>query len=199
MLYTKETLKVYDHDFPHLAKGKIIPHGIYDLQKNNALINIGTSSDTSKFACDSIKKWWLDQGQYDYPNATSILILSDSGGSNSYRHYVFKEDLQKLVNEIGIEIRMAHYPPYSSKWNPIEHRLFSHVTRALQGVIFSSYDLVKELIENTQTKTGLKVKANIIHQFYETGIKVTDGFKENMKIKFDDYLGKWNYRAVPSH
>lgn len=162
-------------------------------------MNIGTSCETAEFACDSIKNWWVDQGQYDYPRATSILLLADSGGSNSCRHYIFKENLQKLTDDLQIEIRMAHYPPYTSKWNPIEHRLFPHITRALQGVIFSSYRLVQELMENTKTKSGLTVKAKIITKSYETGKKVAAGFKESMKIKFDDYLGKWNYRAIPSH
>lgn len=196
-LYTLEVQKVFDHDFPHLAYGIIIPHGIYDVTKNKAYINIGTSKDTGEFACDSIRQWWYNQGRYDYPKATSILILCDSGGSNSYRHYIFKEDLQKLVDEIGVEIRVAHYPPYSSKWNPIEHRLFCHVTRALKGVILKGYDLVKELIETTTTKKGLTVKANIINKVYQTKRKVADNFKETMRIIFDKELGKWNYRAIP--
>lgn len=196
-LYTLEVQKVFDHDFPHLADGIIIPHGIYDITKNKAYINIGTSKDTGEFACDSIRQWWYNQGRYDYPKATSILILCDSGGSNSYRHYIFKEDLQKLVDEIGVEIRVAHYPSYASKWNPIEHRVFCHVTRALKGVILKGYDLVKELIETTTTKKGLTVKANIINKVYQTKRKVADNFKETMRIIFDKELGKWNYRAIP--
>ena len=187
----------FDHDFPHLADGIIIPHGLYDVIKNEAYVNIGTSKDTSEFACDSLRHWWYNQGIYDYPNATSILILCDSGGSNSYRHYIFKEDLEKLANEICIEIRMAHYPSYASKWNPIEHRLFCHITRSLRGVILKSYDIVKELIESTTTKMGLKVKANLIKKVYKTGKKYAENYKEEMKIKFDEKLGKWNYRAVP--
>jgi hypothetical protein len=196
-LYTLEVLKVFDHDFPHLADGIIIPHGIYDIIKNKAYINIGTSKDTSEFACDSIRQWWYDQGRYDYPNATSILMLCDSGGSNSSRHYIFKEDLQKLVDEIGIEIRVAHYPPYTSKWNPIEHRLFCHVTKALRGVILKSYDLVKKLIESTTTKKGLTVKANIINKAYKTGRKYATNFKETIRIIFDKKLGNLNYRVIP--
>ena len=196
-VYSKTEIEAYDHDFPHLAKGTAIPYGIYDLDKNTAYINIGTSKDTGPFACDSIKKWWLEIGQYQYLNATSILILIDGGGSNSSRHYVFKEALQKLVDEIGIEIRIAHYPPYASKWNPIEHRLFPHITRAMQGALLKSHLMVKELLEKTKTKTGLKVIASIANEIYETGLKVTKGFKKNMKIIFDEYLGRWNYRAVP--
>ena len=196
-LYTLEVQRVFDHDFPHLADGIVIPHGIYDIIKNMAYINIGTSKDTGEFACDSIRQWWYEQGRYDYPNATSILILCDAGGSNSYRHYIFKEDLQKLVDEIGVEIRVAHYPSYASKWNPIEHKLFCHVTRALKGVILKSYELVKELLETTTTKTGLTVKANIINKVYQTGRKVEDNFKKTMRIIFDEKLGNWNYRAIP--
>jgi hypothetical protein len=137
-IYTTETIEVNDHDFPSLAEGVVIPHGIYDMLKNEAIVNIGTSRDTSEFACDSIELWWRQNGKKAYPNATSILILMDGGGSNSSRHYIFKEDLQKLSNKLGIEIRIAHYPPYTSKWNPIEHRLFPHVTRAMQGVFLKN-------------------------------------------------------------
>ena len=196
-LYTLDVQKVFDHDFPHLADGIIIPHGLYDVLKNKAFVNIGTSKDTSEFACDSIREWWYNQGKYDYPNASSILILCDAGGSNSYRHYIFKEDLQKLVDEIGIEIRIAHYPSYASKWNPIEHKLFCHITRSLKGVILKSYDIVKELIESTSTKTGLTVTANLMKKTYKIGRKYAEDLKETMRIIFDEKLGKWNYRAIP--
>ncbi len=161
-------------------------------------MNIGTSKETSEFACDSIRRWWYNRGKYDYPGATSIFLLVDSGGSNSYRHYIFKEDLQKLADKIGIEIRVAHYPPYASKWNPVEHRLFPHITRSLKGVILKSHELVKELIGKTKTKTSLRVKANIIDKVYETGRTYSEGFKETMRIVFDDVLPQWNYTAVPS-
>ncbi len=124
-------------------------------------------------------------------------MLMDGGGSNSSRHYIFKQDLQALADEIGIEIRVAHYPPYTSKWNPIEHRVFPHITRALQGVILTSHQLMIDMIEKTTTETGLKVVANIFNRVYETGRTVVTGFKESMRIVFDDYLGQWNYTAVP--
>ena len=111
--------------------------------------------------------------------------------------YIFKQDLQKFVDEIGIEIRIAHYPPYTSKYNPIEHRLFPHLTRACQGVIFTSLGLVKTLMEKTRTNTGLSVVVNVVDQVYQTGRKVTDNFKKTLKIIFDEHLPKWNYRAVP--
>lgn len=130
--YTQDTLLAFDHDFNSFAQGVIIPHGLYDVCANTGYINLGTSKDTSEFACDSFRNWWYNQGQHDYPQATSILLLCDGGGSNNVRHYIFKSDLQQLVDEIGVEIRIAHYPPYTSKYNLIEHRLFPHVTRACQ-------------------------------------------------------------------
>ncbi len=164
---------------------------------NRGFVNIGTSKDTSEFACDSIKAWWKNMGKKEYPNADSILVLADGGGSNSSRHYIFKEDLQKLVDEIGVEIRIAHFPPYTSKWNPVEHRVFPHITRALSGVILKSYDFVKKLIESTKTESRLTLKAEITDKIYKTGRKYSKNFKKDMKIIFDDFLGQWNYRAVP--
>ncbi len=196
-IYTTETISVLDHDFKSSSEGIVIPHSLYDVKENTGYVNIGTSHDTAEFACDSIKEWWNNEGKIRYPNATSILILCDGGGSNSSRHYVFKEQLQKLVNEIGIEIRIAHFPPYTSKYNPIEHRMFPHVTRACQGVVFKNIDTVKNLISNAKTKKGLRVKANVIDKVYETGKSVAKGFKENMKIIFDDFLPRWNYTVVP--
>lgn len=196
-LYTTAPLETYDHDFTSFAEGRIIPHAIYDLQLNTGFINIGTSHDTSEFVCDSMRQWWYAQGQHDYPQATSLLILCDSGGSNSCRHYIFKQDLQQLANELGIELRVAHYPPYCSKYNPIEHRLFPHITRACQGVVFKSLAVVKELMARTKTNQGLSVAVNVIDKIYSTGRKATDSFKENLPIIFDDFLPQWNYRAVP--
>ena len=196
-LYTREELWTYDHDFPSYADGVIIPHCLYDWTLKTGYIQLGTSHDTSEFACDSFRHWWTTYGRHNYPTATSILVLCDGGGSNSSRHYIFKQDLQALADELGIEIRIAHYPPYCSKYNPIEHRFFPHVTRACQGVIFTSIELVKELMEKTRTTTGLNAFVHILDKAYETGRKVADGFKENMEIVFDEYLPRWNYRAIP--
>jgi hypothetical protein len=196
-VYTTKTVEVYDHDFPSLAEGVAVPHTLYDMERNEAYVNIGTSRDTSEFSCDSIRYWWYTYGILYYPLATSILLLMDGGGSNSSRHYIFKQDLQALVEEIGIEIRIAHYPPYTSKWNPIEHRVFPHITRELSGMILTSHVFMKELIENTTTKAGLKVFACIFNKVYETGRKVVEGFKESMRIVFDKHLRQWNYVAIP--
>lgn len=197
LLYTQDEVQTYDHDFPSFAEGVIIPHAFYDVQQNKGFINIGTSRDTGEFACDSFRNWWQQEGQHDYPNATSILVLCDGGGSNSARHYIFKQDLQALANDIGIEIRIAHYPPYCSKYNPIEHRLFPHVTRACQGVVFKSREIVCELMAKTHTQQGLSVTLDVIDHVYETGRKVADDFKETMTIVFDQVLPQWNYTAVP--
>lgn len=196
-LYTREELHAYDHDFSSLAEGIIIPHGIYDRKNNLGYIHLGISKDTSQFACDCIRSWWLQHGRALFPKATSILAQCDGGGSNGSHHYIFKEDLQRLSDELGIEIRIAHYPPYCSKYNPIEHRLFPHVTRACQGVLFTSVDLVQELIKKTKTSKGLKVIVKIIDTVYQTGRKVAEDFKQTMRIVYDDFLPAWNYRAIP--
>ena len=197
-LYTQEEVRTYDHDFNSFAQGLIVPHGIYDLKQNVGYLNLGTSRDTSQFACDNLRRWWFEHGQYDYPEATSILLLCDGGGSNGSRSYLFKADLQQLANEIGIDIQVAHYPAYASKYTPIEHRLFPHVSRACQGVIFKSIELVQELMAKTSTRKGLTVFVKVIDCVYEKGRQVAKEFKENLPILFDDFLPKWNYRVVPN-
>ena len=141
----------------------------------------------------------MTYGSIDYSGANSLLLLYDCGGSNNARYYLFKEDLQRVSDEIGIEIRIAHYPPYTSKYNPIEHRLFPHITRACKGVVFKSVELVNQLMAKAKTTTGLKVFSSILNKTFETGRKVADGFKENMHIQFDDFLPQWNYRAIPEN
>ena len=197
-VYCRQPLLAYDHDFPSYAEGKVIPYGVYDLKRNFGYLSVGTSHDTTEFACDSIAWWWTEHGRKLYPGADSMCLLCDGGGSNSSNKYLFKEDLQGLANRLGIEIRVAHYPPYCSKYNPIERRLFPHVTRACQGVLFDSVATVKRLLEKTSTAKGLGVIVEILDKVYQTGRSYTEGFKETMKILFDDILPKWNYRAVPS-
>jgi hypothetical protein len=196
-IYTRQALLAYDHDFPSYAEGVVIPYGIYDLKRNTGYISVGTSKDTSEFACDSIAWWWTEHGRTLYPGADSRCLLCDGGGSNSASKYLFKEDLQKRSDRLGMEIRVTHYPPYCSKYNPIERRLFCHLTRACQGVLFDSVATVKRLLEKTQTSTGLRVIVEVLDKVYQTGRKYTEGFKENMRILFDDLLPKWNYRAIP--
>jgi hypothetical protein len=198
-LYTQEVIEVFDHDFNSFAEGVVIPHGIYDLARGTAFINIGTSRDTSEFVSDSLRTWWNDEGRFDWPEASEILVLCDGGGSHSSRHYIFKQDLQDLADEWGLRLRIAHYPPYCSKYNPIEHRVFPHLTRVCKGVVFKTVERVKELMEKAKTKTGLVVRVRILEKLYQTGRQVASDFKETMRIIFDDYLPAWNYVAVPSH
>jgi len=190
---------VNDHDFVSAGNGKVIPHGIYDVAKNRASVHLNLSSDTSELACDSIELWYREQGQSDYPKATELLVLCDGGGSNSASHYIFKEDLQALSNRLGLKIRICHYPPYCSKYNPIEHRVFPHVTRACKGVPLETVETVKHYIEKTETSTGLSVVVRMLEKVYETGRTYAKDFKKNMTIKFDEHLPKWNYTAIPDN
>jgi hypothetical protein len=195
--YTQTAVDTLDHDFPSAGEGKLIPHGIYDLARNHGHMNLNTSHDTSEFCCDSIAHWWQNYGRQHYPNACRLLILCDGGGSNAANRHVFKELLQALATLLGLEIRVAHYPPYCSKYNPIEHRLFAHITRACQGVVFHSIAVAKQFMERAKTCTGLKVTVAILTRVYDTGKKCSADFIENKKIIFDEYLPRWNYRAIP--
>jgi len=196
-VYCREALQAFDHDFPSLASGVLIPHGIYDLARNQGWIHLGLSRDTTQFACDSLRLFWRHDGQRLYPNASAILLLCDGGGSNSCHKHVFKEDLQGVVNDLAVPIRVAHYPAYCSKFNPIERRLFSHVTRACQGVLFDSLHTVKRLIQKTKTRQGLTVTVRVLDKLYEGGRTVSEAFKKNMPIVFEKLLPKWNYWALP--
>jgi hypothetical protein len=196
-VWTQRAFEALDHDFPSWAAGVVIPHGIYDLARNRGHINIGLSHDTSQFACDSLRWYWNRIGRRCYPKATSVLLLCDGGGSNSAAQYLFKQDLQDLVDDLGLEIRVAHYPSYCSKYNPIERRFFPHVTRACQGMLFDTLDTVVRLMRKASTTTGLQTTVNVIRRLYETGRKVADDFKTTMTIVFDDLLPKWNYVAQP--
>ena len=195
-LYGRKAERVSDHDFKGKNTVTGIPHGIYDEEQKHGQIMIGNSSDTSEFSCDCITNWWLNIGSISYPSAPCLLVLCDGGGSNSSRHYIFKEDLQKTAIELGIDITIAHYPPYCSKWNPIEHKLFPHVSKALnRGATINNIDHMVEKIERTKTKTGIKVSVFKTDKTYLTKRKFSKGFKENNKIVFDQHLPNWNYTA----
>lgn len=187
----------FDHDYSYLQEGSVTMYSVYDVIENKGFVSVGSSHETGEMACNTIKAWWETDGILQYPDATSLLILADSGGSNSSRHNIFKQDLNELATEIGLEVRMAHYPPYTSKWNPIEHRLFPHITRALSGIMIRSYDMVQYLIEKTTTKTGLTVKSIIDDMIYETGRKVDKDFNRDLDITYDDFLPQLNYVANP--
>ncbi len=196
-LYTQATIEVLDHDFPSYSDGKVIPHGLYDMGLHKAHINLGTSRDTTEFACDSVAHWWREHGRADHPEATRLLLLCDGGGSNPANSWLFKQDLQRLANEMGLEIRVAHYPPYCSKHNPIEHRVFPHVSRACEGVVFTSVDVVQSLMERTSTRTGLSVTVDVLSRIYETGRKAIAGVKSAIGLVRDELLPKLNYTIQP--
>ena len=194
--YSTAPIKVYDHDYHYLSEGKVIPHGIYDLQLNKGYISIGNSHETAEFVKDNLLWWWDNFGIHQYPNANCILILCDSGGANSHRHHIFKKEMLDLAQTIGLDIIICHYPPYASKWNPIEHRLFCHVHHAIQGVIFSDYNLVKELFSKTTTKNGLKVIVRLNFKEYKIGIKTSADEVDYHKIQFNKVVPHLSYRIV---
>jgi hypothetical protein len=196
--YTQKIVETIDHDFPSLASGVIYPHGLYDLQRNHGHLNVGTSHDTSPFACDSLAYWWDNFGRSNYPHATSLLLLCDGGGSNAANRYIFKYGLEKVADRIGLEIRVCHYPPYESKYNPIEHRFFPHVTRACDGVIFDAVETALEKMAEASTTTGLTTTVHLLEGEYKTGEKAPKHYKKTMRIVFDEELPAWNYRAVPT-
>ncbi len=191
--------KAFDHDFPSWADGVVIPHGIFDRKLNLGHINIGLSRDTSEFACDSSQWYWNRIGKQRYRDATSILLTCDGGGSNSARKYIFKHDLERLSDSIGLPIRVAHYPPYCSKYNPIERRFFPHLGRACSGMLFDTIETVVNLMRRAATSTGLRTTVNVIRRCYKTGRNATDEMKRQLQIKHDELLPKWNYTAVPKN
>ena len=195
--YCSSPLKVYDHDYEHLSQGKVIPHGIYDMQANKGYISIGGSSETADFIVDNLLWWWWQHGIHQYPKATNILILCDAGGANSYRHFIFKYRLMEFTKQTGLSVIVCHYPPYCSKWNPIEHRLFSQVHKAMEGVIFSDYKTVQKLIEQTATKTGLTVVVRLNLKEYQTGIKINKTDMDKNRIAFHPIIPELNYRIYP--
>lgn len=196
--YANGQLNGPDHTYGSLNDGKAVPHGIYDLYNNHATIHIGTSNETAEFIVDSILLWWATYGLVNYPDAKRILILIDSGGANSYRHHIFKKELQRLADGIGIAIHIKHYPSYTSKWNPIEHRVFPHVSRVIKGVFIRTFDEFKKLVERAKTKTGLKVIATIIDKVYEKGKTATIDDVKQCTVTFDADEPRWNYIVSPA-
>lgn len=186
------------HDFPDPHKGKAVPYGVYDLSHNEAWVSVGVSSDTAEFAVETIRTWWKRLGQRRHPPAIRLLITADSGGSNSSRNRLWKVELQRLSNETGLEIEVCHFPPGTSKWNKIEHRLFCHVTRNWRGQPLETYEIVVNLIGSTTTKAGLKVHATLDGSTYEKGRKVTDEEFTAINLTPSRFHGEWNYVIRPN-
>ena len=192
--FCKEALGVSDHDFNSAADGIAVPHGIYDVSKNICYLSIGTNKDTAEFVKDNVEYHWNNSIKKDYPKAKKMLILCDGGGSNSSSHYIVKEQFKQLSENLQIQIVVAHYPPYCSKWNPIEHRAFSYISKKWQGVVFRNHEIIKDLAEQTTTQTGFSVKAYINDKIYQTGKKASKEFMKTMPIIFNKILPKWNYK-----
>lgn len=189
--------EVDTHDFPDPGKGKAVPYGVYDLGHNEAWVSVGVSSDTAEFAVGAIRCWWKRLGRRRHRQARRLLITADSGGSNSSRSRLWKIELQKLSNKSGLEIEVCHFPPGTSKWNKIEHRLFCHVTRNWQGQPLETYEIVVNLIGSTTTNSGLKVYAELDRRKYEKGRQVTDEEFAELNIKPSRFHGEWNYVIRP--
>ena len=189
--------EVQVHDFP-LEGGKVAPYGVYDLTRNSGWVNLGTSADTAEFAVESIRRWWTKMGQAAYPSANKLLITADGGGSNGYRIRLWKKELQQLANDTGLEITVSHFPPGTSKWNKIEHRLFSFITMNWRGKPLVSHEVIVNLIASTRTKGGLSVKCELDTKKYKKGVKVTDQELNKIQLDKHDFHGEWNYTISPT-
>jgi Rhodopirellula transposase DDE domain len=193
-----EPVPVRVHDFIDEKLGKAAPYGIYDIQRNEGWVSVGTDHDTSEFAVDSIRQWWRRMGRRAYPDATELLITADGGGSNGYRTRLWKLELQGLANETGLRIQVMHLPPGTSKWNKIEHRMFSHITQNWRGRPLESVETIVNLIGSTTTTTGLRIKAAANHKKYPAGRKVSDEELAVVSLERDSFHGEWNYAIAPN-
>ena len=192
-------IEVNTYDFPDKKLGKVSPYGVYDIGKNKGWVNVGISSDTAKFAVNSIRTWWQHMGKETYLNTPQIYINADGGGSNGHRVRLWKTELQKLANEINKVIHVSHFPPGTSKWNKIEHRMFSYISKNWRGKPLETVETVINLISNTTTKKGLKIKAVLDKNIYKTGIEVSDEELDKVNIVRDEFHGEWNYKIVPQN
>lgn len=190
-------LKVLSHDFPDPNVPKAVPYGVYDIGKNTGWVNVGISADTAEFSVESIRWWWKRMGQKRYPKAKSLLICADAGGSNGYRSHLWKRELQALSNQTRLKITVCHFPPGTSKWNKIEHRLFSYISMNWRGRPLTDYQTVVNLIAATTTNTGLLVEVRLDKKTYERGIKVPAGELKSLKLKPHNFHGEWNYTIEP--
>ena len=193
----REPREVNTHDFPDKTKGKAVPYGVYDIGQNEAWVSVGISSDTAEFAVAAIRQWWKRMGLKRYATARRLLITADSGGSNSSRNRLWKLKLQEFADEIGKSIEVCHFPPGTSKWNKIEHRLFCHITSNWRGQPLETHQIVVTLIGSTRTKAGLVVKARLDANTYQKGRKVTPAEMQSVKITPGRFHGEWNYVITP--
>jgi transposase len=189
---------VRTHDFRDKELGVAIPYGVYDTTQNNGWVSVGIDHNTAEFAVESIRRWWRQMGSQSYPSATGLLITADAGGSNGSRCRLWKVSLQALANELGIRITVCHFPPGTSKWNKIEHRMFCHITENWRGRPLVSHAVIVNLIGSTTTEAGLTIKAQLDTNRYETGIKVSDEEMRRLNVRKHTFHGDWNYTISPS-
>ena len=189
------TVKV--HDFLEPELGRAIPYGVYDLAANNGWVSVGVDHDTSSFAVETIRRWWGSMGRQRYPNAKRLLITADGGGSNGARLRLWKVELQKLADELGLPVAVSHFPPGTSKWNKIEHRLFSFISQNWRGKPLVSHEVIVNLIASTKTETGLTVRAQIDTEEYPTGRQVSEEELAEIDLRRDSFHGDWNYAIFP--
>jgi hypothetical protein len=192
-----EPIEVSVHDFPDKKLGKAVPYGILDLASNRGYVNVGLNHDTGEFSVASIERWWKTLGKKRYPHAKRLLVTADCGGSNGYRLRLWKKELQRFADSTGLEISVCHYPPGTSKWNKIEHQLFSFISMNWRGKVLETYKVIVNLIASTKTRTGLKVYATLDHRIYALNKKVTDQEMRSLNLHPDLFHGEWNYMLQP--
>jgi hypothetical protein len=195
--WRQQPIDVSDHDFPSLASGRAIPFGIYDAWRKSGFVVVGISNETAAFAGAAVSCWWEDHGRWCYPQAHHWLIEADGGGANNARTWAWKWALQQLADHWGVTITVVHYPPGASKWNPIEHRLFSHISANWQGEPLRDYDTVLGFIRTTTTVTGLRCRAVLDTTHYPTRVKITEEQKRSIRMKRSKVLPQWNYTIYP--
>src|SRR5207249_10478778 len=192
-----EPEEVRVHDFLDTKLGKAIPYGVYDISQNQGWVSVGIDHDTARFAAEAILRWWKRMGSKRYRNAKELLIMADGGGSNGSRCRLWKVALQYVADWLGISVRVCHFPPGRSKWNKIEHRMFCHITQNWRGRPLVSHDVIVNLIGNTTTPKGLRIRAELDRQTYPTGIKIADADLAELMIEKSEFHGEWNYRISP--
>jgi transposase len=191
-------LEVHVHDFIDKELGKAIPYGVYDVKRNEGWVSVGIDHDTAEFAAEAIWRWWKKMGSQRYPAARKVLIMADGGGSNGSRSRLWKSALQLLANKLDFPVHVSHFPPGTSKWNKIEHRMFSYITQNWRGRPLISHEVIINLISHTVTKTGLKIEAELDSGMYQTGQKITDEEFATIKVKNASFHGEWNYSISPN-
>lgn len=192
-VWRDQPVQVADHDFPDPELGRAIPFGIYDVGRNQGRVVVGTSGQTASFAVDALAEWYLRDGRRMYPEAREILILCDNGGCNGSTNRLWKYELQLFADQFGLKVHVSHYPPGASKWNPIEHRLFSFISKNSAGQPLTSYEKMLNYIRTVKTQTGLRVRANLLAKRYARGIEISDGLMNQINIRGGRVLPAWNY------